>query len=136
MQARQVKQESQTKQANQVKSEQHNNNGQQHAQRTPDEEQRQRAEPALRLSARGNGRIPDERFHSNFGRGHEFRIGSPELVGGYSRFQYGGYSFGFIQPWPVGWYYTDDVFVDYIDGEYFLFNPYYPGARVGINVII
>src|ERR1700722_5605381 len=135
-QARQVKQESQTRQENEAKSEQHNSNREQHAQRTPAEERRQRAEPALRLSARGNGRIPDERFHSNFGRGHEFRIGSPELVGGYSRFQYGGYSFGFIQPWPVGWYYTDDVYVDYIDGEYFLFNPYYPGVRLGINVII
>jgi hypothetical protein len=90
----------------------------------------------LRLSARSNSRIPDARFRSNFGSGHEFRIGTPELVGGYSRFQYGGYSFGFIQPWPIGWYYTDDVYVDYIDGEYFLLNPYYPGVRVGIDVIL
>jgi len=135
--SKEVRQESQSKQANHAESEQHGRaSGEQHAQRTPAEEQRQRAVPALRLSARGSGRIPDDRFRSNFGRGHEFRIGNPILVGGYSRFQYGGYSFGFIQPWPVGWYYTDDVYVDYIDGGYYLYNPYYPGARVSINVVI
>ena len=58
------------------------------------------------------------------------------MVGGYSRFQYGGYWFGFVQPWPVAWYYTDDVYVDYIDGGYYLYNPYYPGTRVSINVVI
>jgi hypothetical protein len=134
--SKEVRQESQSKQASH-ESEQHGRaGGEQHAQRTPAEEQRQRAVPALRLSARGSGRIPDDRFRSNFGRGHEFRIGNPILVGGYSRFQYGGYSFGFIQPWPIGWYYTDDVYVDYIDGGYYLYNPYYPGARVSINVVI
>jgi hypothetical protein len=107
-----------------------------HVQRTAAEQQTQRAVPALRLSARGSGRIPDDRFRSNFGRGHEFRIGSPRMVGGYSRFQYGGYWFGFVQPWPVGWYYTDDVYVDYIDGGYYLCNPYYPGAQIAISVVI
>ena len=135
--SKEVRQESQSKQANHGESEQHGRaGGEQHAQRTPAEEQRQRAVPALRLSARGSGRIPDDRFRSNFGRGHEFRIGNPILVDGYSRFQYGGYSFGFIQPWPVGWYYTDDVYVDYVGGGYYLCNPYYPGARLSINVVI
>ena len=110
--------------------------GGQHAQRTPDEEKRQRAAPAVRVSVRTNARIPDDRFRANFGREHNFRIGSPIMVGGFSRFQYGGFSFGFLEPWPDGWYYTDDVYVDYIDGEYFLFNPYYPGVRVGISVVI
>ena len=109
---------------------------QQHAQRTPAEEQRQRAVPALRLSVSGTGRIPDARFRANFGNAHTFRIGSPRMVDGYSRFQYGGFWFGFVQPWPVGWYYTDDVYVDYIDGGYYLYNPYYPGARVSISVVI
>jgi hypothetical protein len=109
---------------------------QQHAQRTEAEQQRQRSVPALRLSARSNARIPDDRFRSNFGEGHRFVINEPVIVGGYSRFQYSGFWFGFVQPWPDGWYYTDDVYVDYIDGEYFLINPYYPGARVGISVIL
>jgi hypothetical protein len=133
-QATVAKQQSQSKQA---KQEEHGNaSGQQHAQRTPAEEQRQRAVPALRLSARGEGRIPDDRFRSNFGEAHVFVINEPVMVGGYSRFQYGGYSFGFIEPWPVEWYYTDDVYVDFIDGGYYLYNPYYPGSRVSISVVI
>jgi hypothetical protein len=105
-------------------------------QRSAADEQRQRSQPALRLSARGEGRIPDDRFRSNFGRGHEFRIGTPRLVDGYSRFQYGGYWFGFVQPWPVGWYYTDDVYVDYINGQYYLCNPSYPGTQIVISVVL
>ena len=57
------------------------------------------------------------------------------MVGG-SRFQYGGYWFGLNNQWPVGWYYTDDVYVEYFDGGYYLCNPYYPGARSGISVVI
>ena len=124
-------------QAGQAKQEGHGKAaGQQHAQRTPDEEKRQRAVPALRLSARSSARIPDDRFRASFGQEHVFVISEPVIVEGFSRFQYGGFSFGFIQPWPDGWYYTDDVYVDYIDGEYFLFNPYYPGTRVSISVVI
>jgi hypothetical protein len=99
-------------------------------QRSAADQQRQRAVPALRLSASGSSRIPDDRFRSNFGQGHTFVIDQPVMVGGYSRFQYGGYWFGFVQPWPVGWYYTDHVYVDYIGGGYYLFNPFYPGVRV------
>lgn len=109
---------------------------QQHAQRTEAEQQRQRSVPALRLSVRSSARIPDDRFRSNFGEGHRFVINEPVIVGGYSRFQYSGFWFGFVEPWPDGWYYTDDVYVDYIDGGYYLINPYYPGARVGISVIL
>ena len=63
-------------------------------------------------------------------------INEPVLVGGFSRFQYGGFWFGFENPWPAGWYYTDNVYVDYIDGGYYLINPYYPDARVGISVVL
>ncbi|MGA8144576.1 MAG: hypothetical protein WB987_11860 [Candidatus Acidiferrales bacterium] len=141
-QEQQAKQQEQAKsekqqQTKQVKQEERGNNARrQHAQRTPDEEKRQRAVPTLRLSVRNEGRIPDDRFRSNFGRGHEFRIGSPRLVDGYSRFQYGGFWFGFVQPWPVAWYYTDDVYVDFIDGGYYLCNPYYPDERVSIVVVM
>jgi primosomal protein N' len=132
--AKTEKQESQPKQ---VKQEDHSKPAaQQHAQRSAAEVQRQRSQPALRLSSRGSGHIPDERFHSNFGREHVFRISSPRIVDGYSRFQYGGYWFGFVQPWPVGWYYTDDVYVDFIDGGYYLYNPYYPDDRVSISVVL
>ncbi len=108
----------------------------QRPERTQQAEARQRSEPALRLSARGDGRIPDDRFHSNFGRGHEFHMGNPVLVGGYSRFQYGGYWFGFVQPWPAEWYYTDNVYIDYVDGGYYMYDPYYPGQRIAISVYL
>ena len=105
-------------------------------QRTQEETTRQHSQPALLLSSRGNGRIPDERFHSSFGRGHEFRMGNPVMVGGYSRFQYGGYWFGYVQPWPVGWYYTDQFYIDYQDGGYYMYDPYYPGTRFAITVVL
>lgn len=105
-------------------------------QRTQEAQQRQHSEPALRLSARGSGRIPDDRFRSNFGSEHVFAIGSPQIEGGYSRFQYGGYNFGFVEAWPSEWYYTDNVYVDFVDGGYYLYNPYYPGSRVMISVVL
>jgi hypothetical protein len=139
-------QQAQTKQNNQQKQQQAKNQQvsqprQQSAssrapQRTEEAQTRQRAEPALRLSATSSSRIPDARFQSNFGSSHEFRIGSPRMVGGYSRFQYGGYWFGFVQPWPASWYYTDNVYVTYIDGQYYLCNPYYPGVHIAISVVM
>ncbi len=108
----------------------------QRPQRTQQAIAHQRAQPALHLSAASNSRIPEARFQSNFGRQHNFRISSPRMVGGFSRFQYGGYWFGFVQPWPDGWYYTDNVYIDFIDGGYYLYNPYYPGARVSISVVL
>lgn len=133
----QSKPEKQAQQGKQVKQQASGNtSGQQHPQRSATEQQKQNAQPALRLSARGANRIPDDRFRSNFGSGHRFRIGSPTIVGGYSRFQYGGFWFGFVEPWPVGWYYTDDVYVDYGDGGYYLCDPYYPGVHVGISVVL
>jgi hypothetical protein len=111
--------------------------GSSHApQRTQQAQARQHSQPQLRLSERGSGRIPEERFHSNFGREHHFRIGEPVMVGGYSRFQYSGFWFGFVEPWPDGWYYTDDVYIDYVDGGYYMYDPYYPGARFAISVVI
>jgi hypothetical protein len=82
-----------------------------------------------------HGRIPDDRFRANFGREHVFVINRPVIIEGQPRFQYGGYWFGFSQPWPVGWLYTDNVYVDYVDGGYFLYNPFHPGIRVVIIVI-
>ena len=104
--------------------------------RTQEAMARQQAHRQLRLSERGSGRIPEERFHSNFGREHNFRMQEPVLVGGYSRFQYGGYWFGFVEPWPADWYYTDDFYIDYVDGGYYMYDPYYPGTRFAISVVI
>jgi hypothetical protein len=83
-----------------------------------------------------NGRIPDAQFHSHFGREHSFHVGHPVIVGGQPRFQYGGYWFGYSEVWPVGWGYSDDVYVDYIDGQYYLINPVHPGLRLALIVVI
>ena len=82
------------------------------------------------------GRIPDDRFRAHFGRDHGFRINRFTMVAGHRRFRYGGYWFGLFDPWPVGWYYTDEVYVDYYDGGYYLYNRRHPGIRISINVVV
>jgi hypothetical protein len=82
------------------------------------------------------GHIPDDQFRAHFGRPHTFTIGQPVIVEGTPRFQYGGYWFLIAQPWPADWAYADPVYVDYIDGEYFLLSPVHPGIQIAINVIL
>ncbi|HXM08350.1 MAG TPA: hypothetical protein VN946_00210 [Terriglobales bacterium] len=81
------------------------------------------------------GRIPDDKFHASFGRQHTFAI-QRTTIQGQPGFQYGGYSFTLIDVWPVGWAYTDQCYVDYIDGEYFLFDLAHPGVRIAIAVVL
>jgi hypothetical protein len=82
------------------------------------------------------GRIPDDKFRAHFGAAHHFRIGHPTIVGGQPRFNYGGYWFVIAQPWPAGWSYNDEVYVDFIDGAYYLIDPVHPGPRLVINVVL
>jgi len=82
------------------------------------------------------GRIPDDKFHAHFGSAHRFRIGHPTIVGGRPQFSYGGYAFVMVDPWPVGWAYTDMVYVDFIDGMYYLINPVHPGVQIVVNVVL
>lgn len=116
--------------------EQANPSRRQAPERTAEAQKQQSSRPALRLSVRTSTRIPDDRFRANFGQQHVFVISEPVMVGGFSRFQYGGFWFGFLDPWPSGWYYSDDVYVDFIDGGYYLCDPYYPGVRVSISVVV
>jgi hypothetical protein len=84
----------------------------------------------------GHGvRIPDDHFRAHFGQEHRFRVSQAD----YSRdrrFQYGGYWFGFVQPWPSNWLYTQDVFVVEIDGVYYLCNANYPGVNILLSVTL
>lgn len=98
------------------------------------EQEDKTARQADRREDKRGGHIPDDRFRANFGREHRFHIGRPVIVEGAPRFRYGGYWFVIVEPWPVGWTYDDEVYVDYIDGGYFLFNPVHPGVRISINV--
>lgn len=85
-------------------------------------------------------RIPDDRFRGSFGPSHDFRIsGLPFLVvGGFPRFQYQGYWFSPVDPWPSDWgndwYDNDDVYVDYVDNGYYLYNSRYPNVAIAINI--
>jgi hypothetical protein len=86
--------------------------------------------------------IPDDRYRGYFGRNHGFRIFSLPMVviGGYPRFQYGGYWFSLVDPWPEywsnNWYENDDVYVDYFDDGYYLYNRRYPRNRIAIRVYL
>jgi hypothetical protein len=81
------------------------------------------------------GRIPDDRYKANFGREHRFHVNQADYARD-RRFQYGGYWFGFAQPWPSNWLYTQDVFVVEINGVYYLCNASYPGVNVALNVTL
>lgn len=93
----------------------------------------QHAENA-RPAGRG-GRIPDDQFHSHFGHSHHFNARSV-IVAGRPQFQYGGYNFQLVDAWPGDWAYTDDCYIDYIDGEYFLFDLLHPGVRIAVFVVM
>jgi len=83
-----------------------------------------------------SARIPDDKFRAHFGRSHTFHAQRPEIVDGQPRFQYGGYSFILVDAWPADWAYTDDCYIDYVDGEYFLFDLLHPGMRIALTVVL
>lgn len=85
-------------------------------------------------------RIPPERFHAHFGRAHWFRVHRAPIlvVGGFPRFQYGGFWFSVVDPcpeyWSRTWYETDDVYIDYVNDGYYMYNRRHPGVAVAINI--
>lgn len=85
-------------------------------------------------------RIPDDRFRAHFGRGHWFRVHDVPVVvvEGSPRFQFGGFWFGVVDPcpetWSPVWYRTDDVYVDYVNDGYYMFNRQHPGVAIAVNV--
>ena len=87
-------------------------------------------------------RIPDDRYRVNFGSSHWFRVNRypMELYGGYPRFRYGGFWFGFMDPWPEywsdNWYDNDDVYIVYSGSGYYLYNRRYPHDRIAITVYL
>jgi hypothetical protein len=127
-------QDKNTKQQGEKNAQQQDKNRKQE-QKNAQQQHTQQAKPGQQEQhARGNGggRIPDDRFKANFGREHRFRVSQAD----YSRdrrFQYGGYWFGFVDPWPSNWLYTQEVFVVEINGVYYLCNPMYPGVNITLS---
>jgi len=97
-----------------------------------DQPQANHGQPANGESAH----IPDKDFKAHFGRQHTVVIHQPVIVEGQPRFQYGGYWFVISDPWPAGWAYTDSCYIDYVDGEYFLFDLLHPGVRIALFVVV
>jgi hypothetical protein len=85
-------------------------------------------------------RVPEARFRVDFGRQHGFRIFNLPLIiyGGNPRFQYDGYWVTLLDPipeyWADDWYQRDDVYVDYSDDGYYLYNSAYPRDRVAVAI--
>jgi hypothetical protein len=81
--------------------------------------------------ARNVRRIREEDFHARFGRAHHFHVERRDD----RRFNYGGYWFAYNEAWPADWSNYDDVYIDQVDGEYYLIDPIHPGIRIVVYVV-
>jgi len=131
--AKQAKQEQPEKaakpEAKQAKQEQPDKHVQQQDQKAAQQSQHE----AGNQGNGAHGRISDDHYRASFGSGHNFHVNQGDY--NHRRFQYGGYSFGFIDPWPVAWYYTDDVYVVYDDGGYYMYDVVHPGIRISVSIL-
>lgn len=103
--------------------------------RNRDNRDNQRSRDNVQQTERGHEnrsarRIPEQDFHEHFGREHAFRVSRRDD----RRFNYGGYWFVYNDPWPAAWSYDDDVYVDEIDGDYYLIDREHPGIRLYVVV--
>lgn len=88
------------------------------------------------VQAQRGKRIPEERFHSNFGREHRFHVDRTRVVNvSQPVVVYGGYSFQLVDTWPAEWSYDDDCYIDYVDDQYYLFDAEHPGFRIAVFVV-
>lgn len=118
----------------------------QRADQKADKEQKQdkkqaKADQKADAKAGGKGgKIPDKDFKTHFGQEHKFKaqtvIRTTTIVPNQTRFVYSGYSFMFVDPWPAGWLLSDDLYIDYIDGGYYILDPFHPGVQVGLSVVM
>jgi len=84
--------------------------------------------------------VPQASFSLYFGSEHFFRLRSlPVMYMGYPRFQYNGFSFMIVDPWPeywaADWYASDDVYIVYNDG-YYMYDRRYPQSGIAISLIL
>jgi hypothetical protein len=107
---------------------------QQQAKPAHQQQRGQQAQANRGPAAGGHGSIPEAKFRASFGSSHTFHVNQSEFANGSGRFQYGGYWFNAVNPWPVGWLYTDNVYVDFLNGGYFLCDPVHPGVYISINI--
>jgi outer membrane biosynthesis protein TonB len=136
-QAKQAKQDEKAKSDAAKQQQQAAHQQQQQATKQQQQQQVAKQDHAQNQQAQRDGanrnarRIPEADFHSHFGREHTFRVTRSDD----HRFNYGGYYFVYNDPWPSGWAYTDAVYVDEIDGEYYLIDPVHPGIQLLIVIV-
>lgn len=80
-------------------------------------------------------RIDDAHYRQHFGRDHHFAVHHVERVGDRDQFAYGGYQFQLAEPWPAGWSYDDDCYIEDVDGQYYLYDLSHPGISIIIIVM-
>ena len=121
---------------------------QEQQQRNDNREQQQRPMDNNNRAVQGNDRdrnqntgnrgrrIPDDQFRAHFGNQHRFHVQREQIVNvAQPVVVYGGYSFQLVDAWPSDWSYDDDCYIDYIDGQYFLFDVMHPGIRIAVFVV-
>lgn len=88
-------------------------------------------------AAANQGRhIPDDKFRAHFGRQHTFHVHRTEVINvSQPVVVFGGYSFELVDAWPSDWDFDDDCYIDYVDGDYFLFDTFHPGIRIAVFVV-
>lgn len=83
--------------------------------RSATHEQQSNRSEANRGGGRGH-RIPEEKFRTSFGVEHHFHVAHHDS----RRFEYGGYSFEYVDAWPADWSDDDDVYIVLIGDDYYL----------------
>jgi hypothetical protein len=101
-----------------------------------DQQKMERGEHQHPAQAQKGKRIPDDKFRAHFGRQHTFHVQRTQVINNPQPVVvFGGYSFQLIDVWPAEWAFDDDCYIDYVDGEYFLFDAFHPGIRVAVFVV-
>jgi flagellar motor protein MotB len=118
------------KQQEQKTQEKQNQAQQKQAQQQQKAQQAQAHNSAPAQNGGSARRIPDDKFRSHFGPQHHFR----PARGNNGRFQYGGYWFVYTDPWPAGWSYDDDCYIEDDGGVYYLIDALHPDLRLVVVV--
>jgi len=77
-------------------------------------------------------RIPPQKFDEHFGSEHHFRVRHLEEG---RRFEYSGYAFELVEPWPAGWSYDDECYIEQDEDDYYLVDMFHPDIRVLVIVV-
>ncbi len=111
----------------------------QHPNQTQDRNMANQDQQAANGHEANGRRVPDKDLKAHFGQEHKFSarqvVTTTRIVPNQTQFVYTGYTFVFADPWPEGWAMDDDCYIDYVDGEYFLFDVDHPGVRIALTIV-